>query len=120
MDIQHRLIFATLLLAAFAGCARQPESSDELREKTAHATAEAKRDAKAVAQGIREGWSRDKPLDLNTATKDQIETLPGMTTAEADRVIAGRPYDDPSDLVTRRILSKPQYDKISDRVTAKK
>jgi hypothetical protein len=46
--------------------------------------------------------------------------LPGVTSAEADRVIAARPYDDPSDLVTRHILSKPQYDKISDRVTAKK
>jgi hypothetical protein len=28
-----------------------------------------KRDARAVAAGIREGWSRDKPLDLNAATK---------------------------------------------------
>jgi DNA uptake protein ComE-like DNA-binding protein len=120
MNIRYRLIFATLLMATFAGCARQPESSDELREKTARATAEAKRDAKAVAQGIREGWSRDKPLDLNTATKDQLETLPGMTAVEANQVIAGRPYNDPSDLVTRRILSKPQYDKISDRVTARK
>jgi DNA uptake protein ComE-like DNA-binding protein len=121
MDIRYRLIFATLLLAAFAGCVqRKTESSDDLKEKTAQATAEAKRDAKAIAAGIREGWSRDKPLDLNTATKDQLETLPGMTAAEADRVIAGRPYDAPSDLVTRRILSKPQYDKISDRVTAKK
>ena len=120
MDFKRRPIFAILLLAVFAGCTRQPESPDELREKTAHATAEMKSDAKAVAQGIREGWSRDKPLDLNTASKDQLETLPGMTSAEAERVIAGRPYDDPSDLLTRRILSKPQYDKISDRVTAKK
>ncbi len=120
MDFKRRPIFAILLLAVFAGCTRQPESPDELREKTAHATAEMKSDAKAVAKGIREGWSRDKPLDLNTASKDQLETLPAMTSAEAERVIAGRPYDDPSDLLTRRILSKPQYDKISDRVTAKK
>jgi hypothetical protein len=46
--------------------------------------------------------------------------LPGVTDPEADRVIAARPYDQPSDLVTRHILSKAQYDKISDRVTAKK
>ena len=120
MNFRHSLIFAILLLVAFAGCTRQPESSDELREKTARATADAKRDAKAVAQGIREGWSRDKPLDLNTATKDQLETLPGMTSAEADQVVAGRPYNDPSDLLTRHILTKPQYDKISNRITAKK
>jgi DNA uptake protein ComE-like DNA-binding protein len=112
-------VFAILLPAVLAGC-NQPQNSQDLKEKTAQATAEAKRDAKAVAQGIREGWSRDKALDLNTATKDQLLTLPGMTGAEAERVIAGRLYEDPGDLVTRRIVTKTQYDKIADRVTVKK
>src|SRR6267142_49263 len=111
--------FAILLLAVLVGC-NQPQNSQDLKEKTAQATAEAKRDAKAVAQGISEGWSRDKTLDLNTATKDQLLTLPGMTAAEAERVIAGRPYDEPGDLVTRRIMTKAQYDKIADRITVKK
>jgi competence protein ComEA len=112
-------VFAILLLAVLAGC-NQPQNSQDLKEKTAQATADAKRDAKAVAQGIREGWSRDKTLDLNTATKDQLLTLPGMTAAEAERVIAGRPYDEPSDLLKRRIMTKAAYDKIADRVTVKK
>jgi competence protein ComEA len=79
-----------------------------------------KRDAKAVAAGIREGWSRDKPLDLNAATKEQLMSLPGVTTAEADRVIAGRPYNEPEELVSRRIMPKTEYDKIADRITAKR
>ena len=107
-----------LLLAGLAACT-QPNSKD-LKEKTAQATAEVKRDAKAVAAGIREGWSRDRPLDLNTATKEQLLSLPGMTSAQADRVIASRPYNQPDELVTRRIIPKTRYDKISDRVTAKK
>jgi competence protein ComEA len=57
---------------------------------------------------------------LNTATKDQLLSLPGVTAAQADRVIAGRPYIEPSDVVTRRIMPKAEYDKIADRVTAKK
>ena len=112
-------LFAILLPAMLAGC-NQPQNSQDLKEKTAQATAEAKRNAKAVAAGIREGWSRDKALDLNTASKDQLLTLPGMTAAEAERVIAGRPYDEPSDLLKRRIITKAQYDKIADRVTVKK
>ena len=107
-----------LLLAGLAACT-QPNSKD-LKEKTAQATAEVKRDAKAVAAGIREGWSRDRPLDLNTATKEQLLSLPGMTSAQADRVIASRPYNQPDELVTRRIIPKTRYDKISDRITAKK
>ena len=117
--LRYRHVSTILLLAALAGCTQQQNSRD-LKEKTAQATAEVKRDAKAVAAGIREGWSRDKPLDLNTATKEQLQSLPGMTAVEADRVVAGRPYNDPSDLVKRHILPKAEYDKIADQVTAKK
>src|SRR5258708_14204898 len=119
MDFLRYCHVPTILLLAGVAACTQPNSKD-LKEKTAQATAEVKRDAKAVAAGIREGWSRDRPLDLNTATKEQLLSLPGMTSAQADRVIAGRPYDDPNDLVKRHILAKAEYDKIADQVTAKK
>src|ERR1700677_4273859 len=67
------------------------QNPQEVREKTAEATAEAKSDVKAVADGIREGWNRNKPLDLNAASRDQLMSLPGMNAHDADRVIAGRP-----------------------------
>ena len=35
-------------------------------------------------------------------------------------MIAGRPYTEPGEVVTRRIMPKTEYDKIADRVTAKK
>ena len=35
-------------------------------------------------------------------------------------MIAGRPYSEAGDVVTRRIMPKTEYDKIEDRVTAKK
>jgi len=122
MRFRYLFIFAMALLAGLAGCytEQHPQNPDDLKEKTAQATAALKSDAKAVASGIREGWSRDNPLDLNTATKDQLMSLPGVTAAEADRVIAGRPYGDPGELVTRRIMAKNEYDKIADRVTVKK
>jgi DNA uptake protein ComE-like DNA-binding protein len=110
---------AIMLLGALAAC-NQPQNSQDLREQTAKATAQVKSDAKAVAEGIREGWNRNKPLDLNTATKDQLLSLPDMTEAQADRVIAGRPYNDPNELVKRHILPKSEYDKIADQVTAKR
>ncbi len=108
-----------ILLAVLVGCA-QKQSPQQLREETAEATARAKSDAKAVAEGIREGWDRNKPLDLNTATREQLVSLPGINGAEAERVIAGRPYNQPDELVQRRILSKTEYDRIADRVTAKR
>ena len=107
-----------LLLASFVSCI-QPDNPQDLKEKTAKATEDAKRDAKAVAEGIREGWSRDKPLNLNTATKDQLLTLPGITGTQADRIIAERPYLESDELVSRHILPKSEYDRIADLVKAK-
>jgi DNA uptake protein ComE-like DNA-binding protein len=115
----YRLLPSIFLLAALTACTRQQDSRD-LKEKTAEATAEAKSNAKAVAEGIREGWNRDKPLDLNAATREQLLSLPGLTSAEADSVIAGRPYTDSRELVTRRIVSQAEYGKIATRVTAKR
>jgi competence protein ComEA len=113
------IVLPIILLCGLAACTTN-QNPQELKEKTARATAELKVDAKAVAAGVREGWSRDKPLDLNTATREQLTSLPGVTGVEADEVIAGRPYDNPDQLVTRRILPQSKYDKIADRLTAKK
>ena len=68
--LRYRHVFMLMLLAMLVGCTQQ-QGSQDLKEQTAQATADVKRDAKAVAAGITEGWSRDKQLDLNTATKDQ-------------------------------------------------
>jgi DNA uptake protein ComE-like DNA-binding protein len=108
---------ASLLLAT--GCTSQKPSPEEVREKTAQATSDIKQDAKALAQGVKEGWNRDQPLDINTAGKDQLLSLPGMSSEGADRIIAGRPYSRASEMVSRHAISQPEYDKIKDQVTAK-
>lgn len=88
-----------------------------MREKTAQATSEIKQDAKAVAEGLKEGLSRNQTLDINKASKDQLESLPGMSAEGAERIIDGRPYGSASELVRRRIVSQPEYDKIKDHIT---
>jgi DNA uptake protein ComE-like DNA-binding protein len=108
---------ASLLLAT--GCTSQKPSPEEVREKTAQATSDIKQDAKALAQGVKEGWNRDQPLDINTAGKDQLLSLPGMSSEGADRIVAGRPYSSASQLVSRRVISEQEYDRIKDQVTAK-
>ena len=113
------LVATTALALLLTGCSQKPQNPDELREKTANATAQLKTDTKAVVEGVREGLSRNNAVNLNTATEDQLITLPGVTHARAGRVIAGRPYDDPRDVVTRHILSEEEYKRIKDRVTTK-
>lgn len=66
------------------------------------------------------GYVRAPEVDLNSATKEQLADLPGMTWAEAGRVIAARAYNEPGELVTRGIVSKAEYDKIAGRVGARR
>jgi len=111
--------FAVGLLLLAIACTTQKSSPDDLREKTAQATSDFKRDAKAVAQGVKEGWSRDQPLDINKASKDQLESLPGMSAEGAERIMDDRPYSSASELTSRRIISQQEYDKIKDQITAR-
>ena len=107
------------LLLLAAGCTSQKTSPDEVRERTAQATSEIKNDAKALADGVKEGWNRNQPLDVNKASKEQLSALPGMSTVGAERIIDGRPYSSTSELVSRRIISQQEYEKIKDQITAK-
>lgn len=115
------LILSSLpFLSACTGCSRQEQSPEEIRRQTASATAKLKRDTVAVAQGIKEGITNKQMVDLNAASKADLTSLPGITGAQADRIIAARPFDNKDQLVTRRVLTQPQYDKIADRITVGK
>jgi mono/diheme cytochrome c family protein len=68
----------------------------------------------------RKNGSSPQLLDLNSASKDTLMRLPGVTAAEADSIIAGRPYKSTLQFKTGMILSPEAYAKISGRVVAKK
>jgi DNA uptake protein ComE-like DNA-binding protein len=113
-----RLTSLTLLaslLAIGAACAPN-QSPDQLRQKTAEETATLKRDTKAVAEGVKEGLSNKRSVDLNKASKDDLTTLPGISVQRADRIIAERPYANTHQLVTRHVLTEDEYTQIQDRV----
>jgi len=59
---------------------------------------------------------RPKPIDLNRASRRQIEKLPGITPSMARRIVDGRPYREPGELVDRGILTRRELDRILDRV----
>ncbi|MEH3145657.1 MAG: helix-hairpin-helix domain-containing protein [Methylobacterium frigidaeris] len=82
------------------------------------AQAPAPAQAPARATGTRDAAPKPAPIDINSASKDQLDALPGIGPARADAIIKGRPYRGKDELLSKKILPSGVYDGIRDKVIA--
>ena len=60
-----------------------------------------------------------KLIDINSASASELKSLPGIGDAYSQKIIAGRPYANKSQLKSKGIIPSGVYDKISSLITAK-
>jgi competence protein ComEA len=102
MSRRSTIVLATLLvLGSLAATPGDAQSPSELMKKGT--------DFKSLAE----------PLDLNSASLDQLKKLPGLGDADAKKIVAGRPFTKTSDLVDKKILSSSVYENVKGLLTVK-
>jgi competence protein ComEA len=60
-----------------------------------------------------------KLIDINSATVEQLKTLPGINDGLAQKIVEGRPYRVKTDLVRKNTIPQAAYNKIAGLVIAK-
>jgi hypothetical protein len=63
--------------------------------------------------------NKSEKLDVNSASKEELDALPGIGDAYAQKIIDGRPYRSKTDLVSKGVLPSSTYDKIKGQITAR-
>jgi competence protein ComEA len=58
-------------------------------------------------------------VDINSASAEELDRLPGVGPARAKAIIANRPYNGKDDLQQRKIIPSNVYSQIKDKIIAR-
>lgn len=103
------------------------KATEQIKEGSKVAAVELKKDAKeaakqskAIAEGVKQGLATpDKPVNVNSASRVKLQTLPNIDEETAARIIKGRPYHTIDEVGTKGVVSPEQFDAIRNKIAVR-
>jgi DNA uptake protein ComE-like DNA-binding protein len=120
MKLHHIIIALTAAALLFSANLSRALENNAAAEQDA--ASKARMDHDVVTrhkEARRKARASVKPVDINNATRKQLQRLPGVTDVVAKKIIAGRPYASTYDLLTRNVINKEIYDNIKRKIFVK-
>lgn len=111
----RRLALVTLTLL-FALTVLSPPLAEAQSTK---AQPPAKPDQKAAPAPAAQPAAKTEPLDINSASVDELKTLPDIGDAYSKKIVENRPYKRKDELVQKKVVPQATYDKIKSQIVAK-
>jgi hypothetical protein len=106
------LAFAATMLVVLTNCSQTPQTSDTSNPSPAANSSPATTTADSSA-------SAGEKININTAILSELDKFEAELgiTALSHKIQASRPYGSPDELVTKKVLTQEQFDRIKDEVT---
>ena len=108
--MQRRLIYPALCCAVALLGSSPLLAADKAKPPAAQAS--------ASQAGASAPTAPVKRVDINSASRAELKTLPGIGDAEASRIIAARPYPSKTKLAVDNVLPDATYQAIKSRIVA--
>jgi DNA uptake protein ComE-like DNA-binding protein len=113
VTLSSALILAQTKATQKAGETKAAKKETGAAEKTKAAAAEKKEAAPAAAK------KQAELVDINSAGKQELMTLPGIGEELSQKIIQGRPYKMKTQLKSRKVIPDATYEKIAAKIIAK-
>ena len=117
MKLRNLFVLAVVALLAFALM-----SSVAMAQATGTSPAQtpkAQTSDKKATEATKTASQSGDLVDINSASKEQLDALPGIGEKYSQKIIDGRPYAKKTDLVKKNVIPQATYNKIQALIIAK-